>query len=468
MEGAETSRELTSEPARGFEFLLIAIVAMTAWADFCLWRDKPRLSVGLFAIGAIGIILASRPGIRWTRRLIWMAALLCAAAVESAIALCFSNVLVLLALTLALAGETFYQSLRGGWNRWSEIVWSILKISGRWLWLLREIKERTQNAHPSSDGYLEKILRTVWIVVPGLLVTLFFAAIFWNGNALFAKFAATWSVSVTDWLLALHISAPRCVFWTFVAGMSLPLLRPSSAPGEDRIWTKEIPLIPELTTAGTARMQAAVTLGLLNALFCCVNTIDVVYLWARQKLPPDVSYSAFVHRGVESLIMATLFSAVLLAGMFHQSKAISGWLPLRLLGLLWIGQNLMLLAGVFLRVKLYLDAFDLTVTRLSLAFFLVLVAVGFVLLSIHVARQRTLGWLLHANMLASFFLFYAVQFLDTQGFVARYNVRLWQNAHRTRALDISYSSNSVRRPSSPSKKWQNPGLAGMRSRQRLF
>jgi hypothetical protein len=105
---------------------------------------------------------------------------------------------------------------------------------------------------------------------------------------------------------------------------------------------------------------------------------------------------------------------------------------------LWIGQNLMLLAGMLLRVKLYVDALDLTVTRVNLVFFLALVAIGFVLLGIHVWRQRTFGWLLHANMMATFFLFYTVQFLDTEGFVTRYNVNLWLNSHETRNLDIKY------------------------------
>jgi hypothetical protein len=179
-------------------------------------------------------------------------------------------------------------------------------------------------------------------------------------------------------------------------------------------------------------------LGLLNALFCCVNTLDVIYLWARQTLPANVSYSAFVHEGTASLIIAVVFSAILLAGMFHQIRSVSSWKPLRLLGMLWIAQNLVLLAGMFLRVKLYVNALDLTVTRVNLTFFLLLVTAGFVLLGIRVWWQRPLGWLLHANMLATFFLFYSVQFLDTERFVAGYNVKLWQGSGQHRTLDLSY------------------------------
>jgi hypothetical protein len=424
-------------PSRELRYLLLSLAAVTALADFCLWRDRPGLSVGLFAIGVAGIILANRPGMRWTARAACIAALLCGAAVESAVDLCFSNGLVLLTLILALAGETFYDSLHSGWSRWSEALWTMVKTPGRWLWMAIELARRTRRIGPMPPGTFRKVARALWIVVPGLVVTLIFAAILCKGNALFAKFTDYWVEGAWNLVLRLPLSFPRFCFWGFVAWVALPLLRPSPAPQRERLWTKEIPRLPELTATGTARLQSAVTLALLNALFCCVNTIDAVYLWARQALPADVSYSAFVHHGVASLIMAALFSAILLAGIFQQARSVSAWLPLRLLGLLWIGQNLLLLAGVYLRVKLYVDAFDLTVTRVNLVFFLALVAIGFVLLAIHVCRQRALGWLLNANILATFFLFYAVQFLDTAGFVARYNVNLWLS-HETQKLDLPY------------------------------
>jgi len=393
----------------------------------------------VFAIAAAAIILINRPHMPWTRRAILIAALLGGAALESAIDLCFTNVLVLLTLILALAGETYYESMQSGWHRWSEALWTMVKTPGRWIWLLLETSKRTRGAAGMPPA-INKVARTVWIVLPGLAVTLFFAAILWSGNAIFAQLAAQWTDALRDWILSLNISFWRCGFWAFVAWLSLPLLLPSPAPGKDRIWTKELPRLPELVSTGTARLQAAVTLALLNALFCCVNTIDVIYLWARQAraLPAGVGYSAFVHEGVASLIVATVFSAILLAGMFHQSVPVSSWMPLRLLGLLWIAQNLLLLAGVFLRVKLYVDAFDLTVTRVNLIFFLILVAIGFLLLAIHVFRQRTLGWLLYTNVLATFFLFYVVQFLDTERFVAQYNVSLFLNSHETSNLDVGY------------------------------
>jgi hypothetical protein len=428
----------TPETAPELGRLFLSLAATSALADFCFWKDIPGLSVGLFAIGMAGIILLNRPRMRWTLRVVGMEALICGAAVESAIDLCFSNVLVLLTLTLALAGETYYDALRGGWSRSSEVVWTMSKTPARWIWLMVEVASKARLNGPMPSGSVRKAARIMWIVVPGLVVTLIFAVILGAGNALFAKFVHDSTAAIDNWVLRLHINFWRCSFWVFIAGVALPILWPSPPPKTERIWTREMPRLPEFTTSRTARLQSAVMLGLLNVLFCCVNTIDAVYLWAGQKLPLGVNASEFVHQGVFSLIIAVLFSAILLAGMFQQTGSVSGWMPLRLLGLRWIGQNLVLLAGVFLRVKLYVDAYDLTVTRVNLAFFLVLVATGFVLLAIHIWRQRPLGRLLHANMLAAFCLFYTVQFLDTKAFVAGYNVDLLEEAGHTRELDLSY------------------------------
>jgi len=419
-------------------FLFGSLAAVTALADCCFWRDQPRLSVGLFGLGTAAIILLNRPAMRWTRPVALILALICGAALESAIDLCFSNGLVLFALLLALGGETYYESLRSGWSRLSELLWTIVKTPARWIWLAIAIADQARLNGPAPGGMIRKCARIAWIAVPGLLVTAIFAVVLGDGNALFAKFADDWTAEIRDWILQFDLSFWRCVVWVFVAGIALPILWPSPAPEAERIWARELPLLPDFTAPRTARLQSAVMLGLLNALFCFVNTIDAVYLWAGQALPAGVTASKFVHEGVFSLIVAVLFSALLLAGVFQQSRSVSAWTPLRVLGLVWIAQNLVLLAGVFLRVKLYLDAFDLTVTRVNLVFFLALVTVGFLLLAIRVWWQRTLGWLLCLNVLATFFLFYTVQFLDTNGFVARYNVGLWERSHETRALDLAY------------------------------
>lgn len=69
--------------------------------------------------------------------------------------------------------------------------------------------------------------------------------------------------------------------------------------------------------------------------------------------------------------------------------------------------------------------------------FLLLVATGFALLAWRIVRRKGLGWLLFANLLATFSLFFIVQFLDVAAWVANYNVARWMEDSR-RTLDVDY------------------------------
>jgi len=90
-----------------------------------------------------------------------------------------------------------------------------------------------------------------------------------------------------------------------------------------------------------------------------------------------------------------------------------------------VAQNVFVLLSVALRLKLYIEAYDMTVLRLSVMIFLVLVAAGFGLLTVKIIHDRSLSWLIGGCMLAVFTTFYVTQFLDLKGWSANYNVAQW-------------------------------------------
>jgi hypothetical protein len=155
-----------------------------------------------------------------------------------------------------------------------------------------------------------------------------------------------------------------------------------------------------------------------------VNTIDVVYLWSHAKLPVGVNRSDFLHEGVQSLIFAVLLSAAILVVLFQQKLA-DGSRTLQVLSTAWVLQNLAVIAGVFVRLKIYIDDYELTLLRVGVVLFLALVIAGYALLTIYFWRGKGLEWLLRANVLATFCLFFIVQFIDLNGAVAGYNVDRW-------------------------------------------
>jgi hypothetical protein len=198
------------------------------------------------------------------------------------------------------------------------------------------------------------------------------------------------------------------------------------------------PVIPKEITGAPVRIWGArITLWLLNLLFLCANTIDALFLWLRSRPPPGVSYSDFVHHGTESLIFATICSAVVIILIVERLPA-RDTQDLRLAALIWILQNIILIFGVFRRLKLYVDAYNLTVLRAEVALFLFLVLIGFILLGIYVLQRRRLSWLCGSGSIAVFSLFYVLQFCDLGGYVASYNVDRWIRPTAHMQVDLDY------------------------------
>lgn len=184
--------------------------------------------------------------------------------------------------------------------------------------------------------------------------------------------------------------------------------------------------------------RTAILLGAMNILFLAANGIDAAYLWMNAKLPEAVTCSQYVHAGVYNLIATVIVSAIVLTAVFHQPAEITRGRAIRGLALAWIAQNLFLVASVGLRLKLYVDAYQYSTLRVYVAFFLALVSAGFVLLTLKILLEKSLAWLIMSNAIATFALFYLVQFLNVGGWVADANVRRWAADPSAHPLDVRY------------------------------
>jgi hypothetical protein len=184
-------------------------------------------------------------------------------------------------------------------------------------------------------------------------------------------------------------------------------------------------------------LSSAFALLTLNLLFLAANVADAIFLWSRNVLPAGVTYSQFVHEGVTSLTFTVLLSAVVLTFIFQQSLEVVRHRGLKFLALFWIVQNLFLILSVALRLMRYIEAYDMTVARLGVFLFLILIALGYGFLAGKVVYDRSLSWLLGACILSAFGVLYITQFLNLAGWSADYNVARWEK-DRTRQLDIFY------------------------------
>jgi MFS family permease len=426
--------KINPEPPVRLPRLLLGLALAVAIFDLCFWGINVwGFSVAVFFPALAGIILGNRESLGGRRTTSLLMVLLAGAAVAAAIETSITNTFVLLALIIALAGDTFFRDIESAWGRWHSQAIALAFAPGRIFWLGARLLEA---AFGGGLGWTGGLIGGCLLAVPALVLALVFGSLLASGNAVFGS----WTNSFFDWFwkeLALYLNPGRIALWFFAAFLVLPLLRPARVAAWWWKWTGRMPRLPEIIPSRAALFSSGLVLVVLNLLFFIANIADAVFLWSGQALPGGVTYSGYVHHGVNSLIATVILSAFVLVTIFQQELKVAQRRELKLFGMIWIAQNLFLLLSVALRLKLYIEAYDMTVARLSVMIFLALAAVGYALLAIKIMRVKSLSWLVGGCVLAVFATSYLTQFLDLAGWSANYNVARWEK-DRTRNLDASY------------------------------
>ena len=219
------------------------------------------------------------------------------------------------------------------------------------------------------------------------------------------------------------------VFWTIVLLLVWPNLRARST-------------MPRLG-GGPARLPdlplPTLTLSLLtfNAIFAVQNASDLAFLWSGAPLPTGVTLAEYAHRGAYPLIATALLAAafVLLASRPGSAGAASRLV--RRLIVLWIAQNVLLVASSILRTLDYVAEYSLTTLRIAALAWMGLVALGLVLIVWRMATGRSARWLINANALAAACVLAGCSIADLGQVAASYNVR---KARHSDDLDLCYLS----------------------------
>jgi hypothetical protein len=406
------------------------LVAVAIW-DICFWNiDTAGFSVALFFVLLAGIILVSRENLRFKPTTLLLLVLLLGAAWAAVLETCVTNTCVLLTLIVALAGDTYFSEVDSRWGRLLSQIVALIRAPGRVFWLGARLAE---SGVRGEMGWTGGLLGGCLLALPALFLAVVFGSLLATGNAVFGS----WAGNFFNWFwkeLALCLDPERILFWLFAAFVTLPLLRPVQVGEGWWRWTERLPRLPEIIPTRAAFFSSAMILVVLNLLFLVANIADAMFLWNGQPMPAGVEYKTYVHEGVNALIMTVILTAVVLTGIFQQSLNVAQRRELKALAFVWIAQNLFLILSVALRIKYYIVTYELTVARLGVIIFLILVASGFVLLTIKIIREKSLSWLIGGCLLAVLVTFYITQFLDLEGWSANYNIATWEK-DRSRGLD---------------------------------
>ena len=102
------------------------------------------------------------------------------------------------------------------------------------------------------------------------------------------------------------------------------------------------------------------SLILFNLLFAIQTVLDVTYLWGNAKLPDDISYASYAHRGAYPLILTALLAAGFVLAAMKPGGPAEQSAIIRPLVYLWVAQNVLLVASSILRLDLYVEIYLLT------------------------------------------------------------------------------------------------------------
>jgi hypothetical protein len=406
-----TASDLEIAPARAWLIPLVSATACVALADWLFYGWDVGISLALF-LGVLGIAGLAGNRIHATRntRIVMTAAFVggLLAVIEDV------NFLSVLLGTLATVLFVNVLTTPAGPSWWQLLEAVTVPFRGPFR-LAGDLFGALRHITAWTPGWLGSLV--AWIVP--LSIFALFLALLSSANPLIEHRLMKVDLRV----LLQYFELSRTIFWGLIACAIWPLIHRRIKPRQIRQTEPNvvaaIPSAPDYLLGVQAMSRSLI---LFNALFTLQSGLDLVYLWGGAALPDGMGHAEYAHRGAYPLIVTALLAAgfVLIAmrpgGPVEQSRLI------RPLVLAWIGQNILLVISSIFRLDLYVAAYSLTYMRLAALIWMILVAVGLLLILIQIVLRKSNAWLLSANALSLALVLYGCCFINAPRLVAAYNV----------------------------------------------
>jgi hypothetical protein len=268
-------------------------------------------------------------------------------------------------------------------------------------------------------------------------------------GAIFLLLFAAANPLIEGWFTAIDVKAQfarlsfvRIAFWLLMIALVWPFI---FVRGRKAINATAEPIAPSADQSATTRFDQLLDGGavlraliLFNLLFAVQTTLDLTYLWGGVALPDGMTYAAYAHRGAYPLIATALLAAAFVVIAMRPGSEAERSPVTRTLIFLWIGQNVLLVGSSILRLNLYVEAYSLTYWRLAAFVWMLLVALGLILILVRILLGRSNSWLVSMNLAALALTLYASCFVNIPLFIASYNI---QHSREVSGEGISLDTN---------------------------
>jgi len=237
----------------------------------------------------------------------------------------------------------------------------------------------------------------LWFVP--LLFSVIFVALLVSANPLIER----WIGELNPREVTSHVNLARTLLWAFVLSTVWPFLHVRWRKRKERVAAA-----PVADTAGAASPASILfsadailrSLILFNIVFAVQTLLDTIYLWGSAKLPDGISYGDYAHRGAYPLIVTALLAAGFVLAATRPQGPVKKSAVIRALVYLWIGQNVILVVSSMLRLYRYVEVYLLTGWRIAALVWMLLVAIGLLLIMARIILKQPNAWLIRMNLIS--------------------------------------------------------------------
>lgn len=405
-------------------FKVAVAVLLVGLADLLFFGHAPGSSVGVFALAWVIGTLLVRPGLLKDSRALSaiLAALLMVGVMIDRPGL-LNWALFVTALIVAVMSARVARG-EPAW-RWGQrfIVQSVVGAVGPLIDLRRFMRARRVTRTLS-------LLSLVGVVALPLFGAIVFISLFAGANPIIADVLSR----ITLPSLSME-TVVRMMFWGMVLVTVGATLRPR--------WRRKLISLParkaDHRIIGVNAASVTLSLAVFNLLFAVQNGLDLAFLWSGAPLPDGITLAEYAHRGAYPLIFTALLAGALVLIALRPGSEAAKRPLVRGLVMLWVAQNMLLVASSMLRTLDYIDAYALTRFRLVALIWMALVGLGLLLICWRLLRGHSANWLINANLTALLLVLAGVSMIDLGAITASWNVRHAREVDGTGAeLDLCY------------------------------
>ena len=414
--------EITQRKIRVATFFVL-----TAAFNFLFWQEKPGINYAIYSLIFIGVLAFIEP--QKLKRKYVLVSLIGILISLFAIVYVNSILSVIMFFASVMLFITFYyqEELR---SIYYVLPASLINFFYSLGIFFGSAGKRSQKTNSGKKAY--KWLKL--LIIPAI-ITLIFFFIYFRSNPFVEKFTIRVFDGILDYFNAFFENYPflRFVFIIWGALMACYLLfykkgeffktvdeqQPDDIERKRKKHSFKFPLNGLMNEYKVA----VITLVSLNLLLLLVNVVDVWKVWIAFDYKAGVNLSAELHEGIYLLILSILLSIGILVYFFkgninfiHNNK------HLKVLGFVWLTQNIALATTAFLKCLYYINYYSLTYKRIGVLMFLSLTVFGLVMMFFKVEKRKTVYFLLRSNTWFIYLFFVIASLINWDVMITKYNL----------------------------------------------